>query len=187
MHIFFRILYIFILLIIGLVILLRHTDLKYKFGDYLLNKEKKLEEQIEDLDKNIKDIERKAFFQDYNFIKKYMAKQVKKNRTPVVEIKFENKKYIYRVIGYKHHVSFVFCSPIEENSENIIDEKLDNTKKKNFKNVTKLAVSEELVYNTLDELFQADLYDGICLERDWGKILKWKLGYLDQENKNEKS
>lgn len=166
MSIFLRILYIVILLIIGLVILINCTDLKYKFGDYLINKEKELENQIEDLNKDIKKIERKAFLHDYNYIKKYMAKQVAKNRTPVVEIRFENKEHLYRVIGYKHHVSFVFCTPI--------------------KNITKLAVSEELVYNTLDELFQADLYDGICLERDWGKILKWKLGYLE-ESKDEKS
>ena len=57
------------------------------------------------------------------------------------------------------------------------------------KPTVELEESGKMDYNSLEELFCADLVDGICLERDWNKLVFWSMGIgiEDQPKKNDKA
>ena len=197
MSIFLKILYILLIFIGGFIALITLTDFKYKFREYMENRSKKLADKLVILERDFQNLEREVFEKDFYIITKFMSKQVSKGRTPVIELHFENEKIVYRIVGYKHHVSFVRCT-IKENQEES-DEKYIERKppKRTFscqkwhfkktKVMVELEESEKMDYNSLEELFCADLVDGICLERDWNKLVFWSMGIgiEDQPKKND--
>lgn len=65
-------------------------------------------------------------------------------KEPELTITFRGSDTEYKIIGYDDHASFQRCE--YENR------------------------SGEIEYNDLDELFESELIDGICLKRDWFKV-----------------
>ena len=115
MPIILKIIYILLIFIGGFIALILFTDFKYKFREYMENRSKKAADQIIILEKKYQDLEKEIFEKDYVMIAKFMSKQVAKGRTPVIELHFGEENVFYRIVGYKHHVSFVkpdTCSEI---------------------------------------------------------------------------
>ena len=188
MPIILKIIYILLIFIGGFLALIFFTDFKYKFREYLDNRSRKAADQIIILEKKYQDIEKEIFEKDYYIIAKFMAKQVAKDRIPVIELHFEEGSVFYRIIGYKHHVSFVRClekrNP-EEAEEKYIKSKLqrkslfvliiEKLHLKKAKDEVEIEETDRTDYKTLEELFSADLVDGICLEKDWNKLRFWRI------------
>lgn len=163
MSIFVKILCVIIFLIFTFIFLFKYTDFSVKIIEFLMNFEDHLEKKIESLDDDIKEIERKGVEKDFVKINKIMAKLVSKNMTPIIQLNFEDRECPYAIIGYKHYVSFVRCNSL------ISDEGI-----------------EEIQFDSLEKLFQSDLLDGICLERDWHTVNTWKVGILEKNDKEGK-
>ena len=160
------------------------------------NRSKKLADKLIILERDFQNLEKEVFEKDYYLITKFMSKQVSKGRTPVIELHFEDEKIIYRIIGYKHHVSFVRCT-IKENQEESEKKYIERQLPKSIFSANKwhikkakvsveLEESEKMDYNSLEDLFSDDLIDGICLERDWNKLVFWRMG-IGLENQNKKN
>ncbi len=196
MSIFLKILYILLIFIGGFIALITLTDFKYKFREYMENRSKKLADKIVILERDFHNLEKEVFEKDFYIITKFMSKQVSKGRIPVIELHFEEEKVVYRIVGYKHYVSFVRCTVKEnqeESDQKYIERKLPKSllskkwQMKKAKPAVELEESEKMDYNSLEELFCADLVDGIRLERDWNKLVFWSMGIgiEDQPKKND--
>ena len=196
MSIFLKILYILLIFIGGFIALITLTDFKYKFREYMENRSKKLADKLVILERDFHNLEKEVFEKDFYLITKFMSKQVSKGRIPVIELHFEEEKVVYRIVGYKHHVSFVRCTVKEnqeESDQKYIERKLPKSllrkkwQMKKAKPAVELEESEKMDYNSLEELFYADLVDGIRLERDWNKLVFWSMGIgiEDQPKKND--
>ena len=196
MSIFLKVLYILLIFIGCFIALITLTDFKYKFREYMENRSKKLADKLVILERDFQNLEREVFEKDFYIITKFMSKQVSKGRTPVIELHFEEEKVVYRIVGYKHHVSFVRCTVKEnqeESDQKYIERKLPKSllrkkwQMKKAKPAVELEESEKMDYNSLEELFCADLVDGIRLERDWNKLVFWSMGIgiEDQPKKND--
>lgn len=188
MPIILKIIYILLIFIGGFIALILFTDFKYKFREYIENRSKKAADQIIILEKKYQDLEKEIFEKDYVMIAKFMSKQVAKGRTPVIELHFGENNVFYRIVGYKHHVSFVRClekpkpleteekyikrKPLKKNLFVLIFEKLHLKK---AKDEVEIEETDKADYNTLEELFSAELVDGICLEKDWNKLVFWRI------------
>ena len=196
MSIILKIIYILLIFIGGFIALVTLTDFKYKFKEYMENRSKRLADKIIILERDYQNLEKEIFEKEYCAIVKFMSKQVAKGRTPVIELHFENEKVIYRIVGYKHHVCFVSYNvkqKKEEAEKKYIEKKPLKSrfmpKKwsiKKAKEMIELEESEKIDYNSLEELFCADLVDGICLERDWNKLVFWRMG-IDLEAQSKKN
>ena len=160
------------------------------------NRSKKLADKLVILERDFHNLEKEVFEKDFYLITKFMSKQVSKGRIPVIELHFEEEKVVYRIVGYKHHVSFVRCTVKEnqeESDQKYIERKLPKSllrkkwQMKKAKPAVELEESEKMDYNSLEELFYADLVDGIRLERDWNKLVFWSMGIgiEDQPKKND--
>ena len=196
MPIILKIIYILLIFIGGFIALILFTDFKYKFRDYIENHSRKAADQIIILEKKYQDLEKEIFEKDYVMIAKFMSKQVAKGRIPVIELHFEEENVFYRIVGYKHHVSFVRClekpKPVET-EEKYIKSKLlkknlfvliiEKLHLKKAKDEVEIEETDRTDYNTLEELFSADLIDGICLERDWNKLVFWRISVYKSETK----
>lgn len=77
-------------------------------------------------------------------IKRIITTFIKIDAEPEMSMMFRDKESEYMIIGYPGHVSFQRCGYSDG--------------------------SGEIDYASLDELFDAELVDGICLKRDWYKV-----------------
>ena len=46
---------------------------------------------------------------------------------------------------------------------------------KKAKDEVEIEETDKADYNTLEELFSAEQVDGICLEKDWNKLVFWRI------------
>lgn len=97
-----------------------------------------------------------------DYVKEAISTFVKLGMEPELTICFRGNKSEYMIIGYKDHVSFQRCGYYDG--------------------------SGEIDYKTLDELFEAEVIDGICLNRDWNKVVDiWcSPSMIDFEFKKDK-
>lgn len=79
------------------------------------------------------------------YVKETINELIKMGIEPEVTLCFRGNESEYMIIGYADHVSFQRCGYYDG--------------------------SGEIEYKTLDELFEAELIDSICLKRDWNKIV----------------
>jgi hypothetical protein len=79
------------------------------------------------------------------YVKEVIKELVKMDFEPELSLCFRGNESEYMIIGYADHVSFQRCGYYDG--------------------------SGEIDYKTLDELFESELIDGICLKRDWNKIV----------------
>ena len=79
------------------------------------------------------------------YVKEVIKELVKMDFEPELSLCFRGNESEYMIIVYADHVSFQRCGYYDG--------------------------SGEIEYKTLDELFEADIIDGICLKRDWNKIV----------------
>ena len=77
-------------------------------------------------------------------IKRIITAFVRVDIEPEMSMTFRGKESEYMIIGYPGHVSFQRCGYSDG--------------------------SGEVDYASLDELFDAELIDGICLKKDWYKL-----------------
>ena len=96
------------------------------------------------------------------YVKEVIKELVKMDFEPELSLCFRGNESEYMIIGYADHVSFQRCGYYDG--------------------------SGEIDYKTLDELFEADIIDGICLKRDWNKIVDiWcSPSMIDFEFKKDK-
>lgn len=96
------------------------------------------------------------------YVKEVINELVKMDFEPELSLCFRGNESEYMIIGYADHVSFQRCGYYDG--------------------------SGEIEYKTLDELFEAELIDGICLKRDWNKIVDiWcSPSIIDFEFKKDK-
>ena len=80
-----------------------------------------------------------------DYVKEVINELVKMGFEPELSLCFRGNESEYMIIVYADHVSFQRCGYYDG--------------------------SGEIEYKTLDELFEADIIDGICLKRDWNKIV----------------
>ena len=80
-----------------------------------------------------------------DYVKEVINEFIKMDFEPELSLCFRGNESEYMIIGYADHVSFQRCGYYDG--------------------------SGEIEYKTLDELFETELIDGICLKRDWNKIL----------------
>ena len=96
------------------------------------------------------------------YVKEVIKELVKMDFEPELSLCFRGNESEYMIIGYADHVSFQRCGYYDG--------------------------SGEIDYKTLDELFESELIDGICLKRDWNKIVDiWcSPSMIDFEFKKDK-
>lgn len=96
------------------------------------------------------------------YVKEVIKELVKMGFEPELSLCFRGNESEYMIIGYADHVSFQGCGYYDG--------------------------SGEIDYKTLDELFESELIDGICLKRDWNKIVDiWcSPSMIDFEFKKDK-
>jgi len=96
------------------------------------------------------------------YVKEVIKELVKMGFEPELSLCFRGNESEYMIIGYADHVSFQRCGYYDG--------------------------SGEIDYKTLDELFESELIDGICLKRDWNKIVDiWcSPSMIDFEFKKDK-
>jgi len=96
------------------------------------------------------------------YVKEVINELVKMDFEPELSLCFIGNESEYMIIVYADHVSFQRCGYYDG--------------------------SGEIEYKTLDELFEAELIDGICLKRDWNKIVDiWcSPSIIDFEFKKDK-
>lgn len=143
--------YFIIITIIFFIFLLRNTDFKMKFSEYLMKKIDNLQNEIDDIDKKMKDMDEKTQAEEYLKLKLKMRTIVRKGLVAEVRIVFSDKDIAYKIYGFSHYVVFA-----RENDEVLFEK-------------------SEFMYKTLDELYEADNMDSICLQRDWKKIKECKI------------
>ena len=97
-----------------------------------------------------------------DYVKQVINELVKMDFEPELSLCFRGNESEYMIIGYADHVSFQRCGYYDG--------------------------SGEIDYKTLDELFEAELIDGICLNRDWNKVVDiWcSPSMIDFEFKKDK-
>ena len=96
------------------------------------------------------------------YVNEVIKELVKMDFEPELSLCFRGNESEYMIIGYADHVSFQRCGYYDG--------------------------SGEIDYKTLDELFESELIDGICLKRDWNKIVDiWcSPSMIDFEFKKDK-
>ena len=96
------------------------------------------------------------------YVKEVVKELVKMGFEPELSLCFRGNESEYMIIGYADHVSFQRCGYYDG--------------------------SGEIDYKTLDELFESELIDSICLKRDWNKIVDiWcSPSMIDFEFKKDK-
>lgn len=96
------------------------------------------------------------------YVKEVIKELVKMDFEPELSLCFRGNESEYMIIGYADHVSFQRCGYYDG--------------------------SGEIDYKILDELFESELIDGICLKRDWNKIVDiWcSPSMIDFEFKKDK-
>lgn len=80
-----------------------------------------------------------------DYVKNAIREFVEIGMEPELTICFRGNKSEYMIIGYEDHVSFQRCGYYDG--------------------------SGEIDYKTLEELFEAEIIDDICLKRDWNKVV----------------
>ena len=80
-----------------------------------------------------------------DYVKNTLRELVEIGMEPELTICFRGNKSEYMIIGYEDHVSFQRCGYYDG--------------------------SGEIDYKTLEELFEEEIIDDICLKRDWNKVV----------------
>jgi len=147
-------LYFLLITVIFFIFLFTKTDFPQKLADILSGNIEKLQGQIDDLDEKIKRNEEKQQQDQYDKLKRKMGKIVRSGFVPVVFITFKDRNDVYQIIGYKTRVVF---------KKGFDAQKMFETD------------SQDFSYKTLDELYEAEDVDLVCLKRDWKEISTMKV------------